>query len=140
MGLILCVYEDAEAGDDIDGFQVGSYSDFGAWRDFIAADLEGGQWGSRFPTLMMHSDCDGEWSPDECITLKRELTIIRDEMARLPVMPFHSIWQQKLAAELGLKRQSALDCFINVDGELLVEAIGRLAELAVSRGKPITFT
>jgi Immunity protein 70 len=63
MGLVLCVYEGREAGDDLDGFQVGSYSDFGAWRDFIAAKLEGGRWGSRFPTIMMHSDCDGEWSP-----------------------------------------------------------------------------
>jgi hypothetical protein len=140
MGLILCVYEGREAGDDIDGFQVGSYSDFGAWREFIAANLEAGQWGSRFRTLMMHSDCDGEWSPDDCITLKRELAIIRDEMARLPVVPFHSAWQQQVADELALRQHSALDCFINVDGETLVDAIARLAELAVVRRRPITFT
>jgi hypothetical protein len=30
VGLVLCVYEDRETGDDIEGFQVGSYSDFGA--------------------------------------------------------------------------------------------------------------
>jgi hypothetical protein len=140
MGLILCVYEDREAGDDIDGFQVGSYSDFGAWRDFIAAYLEGGQWGTRFPILMMHSDCDGEWSPDDCINLKRELAVIRDEMARLPVVPFHSAWQKQVADELGLRQQSALDCFVNVDGEKLADAIERLAELAMARRKPITFT
>jgi hypothetical protein len=51
--LILCVYQDREAGDDVDGFQVGSYGDFAAWRDFIAAKLEGDHWGSRFPTLMI---------------------------------------------------------------------------------------
>jgi len=42
MGLVLCVYDDPETGDDLDGFQVGRYSDFGAWRDFICAELEGG--------------------------------------------------------------------------------------------------
>jgi hypothetical protein len=139
MGLVLCVYEGREAGDDLDGFQVGSYSDFGAWRDFIAAKLEGGRWGSRFPTIMMHSDCDGEWSPEDCIALKRELAAIRDEMARLPVVPFHSAWQRQVADEFGLRQQSALDCFINVDGETLVDAIERLAELAMRLGRPITF-
>jgi len=139
MGLVLCIYTDREAGDDLDGFQVGSYSDFGAWRDFIAVELEGGRWGSRFPTLMMHSDCDGEWSPEDCIALKRELAAIRGEMASLPVVPFHSTWQQQVADEFGLRQQSALDCFINVDGETLVDAIERLAELAMRLGRPITF-
>jgi hypothetical protein len=140
MGLILCVYEDREAGDDIDGFQVGSYSDFGAWRDFIAGHLERGQWGSRFPNLMMHSDCDGEWSSDDCVGLKRELAVIREEMARLPVVPFYSAWQHQVAEEFSLQQKSALDCFVNVDGEILVDAIDRLADLAMARGKPITFT
>jgi hypothetical protein len=108
--------------------------------DFIAENLEGGQWGSRFPTLMMHSDCDGEWSPEECITLKQELTIIGGEMRSLPVVPFCSSWQQQVADEFALRQQSAVDCFINVDGELLVDAIGRLADLAIARRRPITFT
>jgi hypothetical protein len=139
VGLVLCVYEDRESGDDIDGFQVGSYSDFGAWRDFIAAALENGEWGSRFPTLMMHSDCDGEWSPEQCVALKQELDTIRDEMAKLPVVAYPARWQQQVAEEFGLTPQSALDCFINVDGENLVEAIARLADLAIRLGKPIDF-
>jgi hypothetical protein len=139
MGLVLFVYDGRESGDDLDGFQVGSYSDFGAWRDFIPAKLEGGRWGSRFPTIMMHSDCDGEWSPVDCIALKRELAAIRDEMARLLVVPFHSAWQQQVADEFGLRQQSALDCFINVYGETLVDAIERLADLAMRLGRPITF-
>ena len=88
---------------------------------------------------MMHSDCDGEWSSEDCIALKRELAAIRDEMAGLPVVPFHSAWQQQVADEFGLRQQSALDCFINVDGETLVDAIERLAELAMRLGRPITF-
>ena len=139
MGLVLCIYEDRESGDDIDGFQVGSYSDFGAWRDFIAAALEHGRWGSRFPTLMMHSDCDGEWSPEDCVALRNELRIIREEMAKLPVVPFPAPWQQQVAEEFGLMPKSALDCFINVDGENLVEAIALLAELAMRLEKPIDF-
>lgn len=139
MGLVLCVYEGRESGDDLDGFQVGSYGDFGAWRDFIAAALENGEWGSRFPTLMMHSDCDGEWSPEACVTLQQELQTIRSEMERLPVVPFNSSWQQQVAEEFGLVPQSALDCFINVDGENLVDAIARLADLAVRLRRPISF-
>ncbi|HEY1246949.1 MAG TPA: Imm70 family immunity protein [Hyphomicrobiaceae bacterium] len=139
MGLVLCVYDDPEAGDDLDGFQVGSYSDFGAWRDFICAQLENGQWGSRFPTLMMHSDCDGEWSAEECTVLKRELQTIRSEMEKLPVVRFHARWQQQVAEEFGLVPRSALDCFINVDGETLVDAILRLVDLAVRVRKPIAF-
>jgi len=139
MGLVLCVYEDRELGDDLDGFQVGSYSDFGAWRDFIAAELEGGRWGSRFPTLMLHSDCDGQWSPDECARLKEELETIRLELAKLPLVPFPADWQRQVAQELELTPKSALDCFINVDGENLVDAIARLADLAIKLGKPIDF-
>jgi hypothetical protein len=139
MGLILCVYDDPETGDDLEGFQVGRYSDFGAWRDFICAELEGGKWGSRFPTLMMHSDCDGEWSAEECAALKQELQTIRSEMEKLPVAPFHASWQQQVAEDLGLVPQSALDCFINVDGENLVDAILRLADLALRLRRPISF-
>ena len=139
MGLILCVYEDPGSGDDLDGFQVGSYSDFGAWRDFIATALESGRWGSRFPTLMTHSDCDGQWSPEECARLREELETIRIEIARLPVVPFPADWQRQVAEDLELRPQSALDCFINVDGENLVDAITRLADLATKLGKPIDF-
>jgi hypothetical protein len=138
MSLVLCVYNDPETGDDLDGFQVG-YGDFGAWRDFICAQLEHGEWGGRFPTLMMHSDCDGEWSAEDCALLRRELQTIRSEMESLPVVPFHAGWQQQLAARLGFVPRSALDCFINVDGENLVDATLRLADLAVRLRKPIAF-
>jgi hypothetical protein len=139
MGLVLCVYDDRETGGDLDGFQVGSYSDFGAWRAFICAQLENGQWGSRFPTLMMHSDCDGEWSAQECAVLKRELQTIRSEMEKLPVVPFHASWQQQVAEEFELVPRSALDCFISVDGENLVDAVTRLADLAIRLRRPISF-
>jgi hypothetical protein len=127
VGLVLCIYEDRESGDDVDGFQVGSYGDFDAWRGFIATQLENGVWGSRFPTLMMHSDCDGQWSPEECVLLKQELETIRREMAERPVLPFPASWQPEVAEEFGLTPQSALDCFITVDGETLVDGIARPA-------------
>jgi hypothetical protein len=139
LGLTLCVYELGDFGDNIDGFQVGGYGDFGAWREFIAVELENGRWGSRFPTLMMHSDCDGEWSSEACGTLKSELETIRGEMAKLPIRPFSSSWQQQVAEERGLFQHSALDCFINVNGENLVEAIARLADLAMRLGTSIIF-
>jgi Immunity protein 70 len=88
---------------------------------------------------MMHSDCDGQWSPDECVVLKQELEAIRDEMTKLPAVPFPAGWQQQVAEEFGLTSQRALDCFITVDGENLVDAIARLADLAIKLGKPIDF-
>ena len=88
---------------------------------------------------MMHSDCDGEWSPEDCVLLRQELETIREKMARLPVVPFPAQWQQQVVEEFGLTPQNALDCFINVDGENLVEAIARLADLAIKLGKPIDF-
>jgi hypothetical protein len=37
---------------------VGHYSDFGCFRDTIARHLDA----AHLPTLMKHSDCDGEWT------------------------------------------------------------------------------
>ncbi len=45
MGLYLCIFEDEE---DVDGVEVGPYSDFNALRDYIVRELETGNTGSRF--------------------------------------------------------------------------------------------
>ena len=42
-----------------------------AQADYIVRELEDGKAGSLFPTLVMHSDCDGEWSPPDCDKLKK---------------------------------------------------------------------
>lgn len=59
MGLCLYVFGPDDGEDEpeeIAECDVGHYSDFGCFRDTIARHLNPRQ----FPTLMDHSDCDGE--------------------------------------------------------------------------------
>jgi hypothetical protein len=66
--------------DEIAECDVGHYSDFGCFRDTIARHLTA----RRFPTLMDHSDCDGEWTLVEIPVLERELREIGDAFKKLP--------------------------------------------------------
>jgi hypothetical protein len=76
MGLCLHVFDGELGGDDdpeeVAECDVGHYSDFGCFRDTIARHLDA----RLYPTLMEHSDCDGEWSLAEIPTLERELSEI----------------------------------------------------------------
>ena len=73
MGLCLYVLGSEPGGDEdpeeIAECDVGHYSDFGCFRNTIARHLGA----TRYPTLMEHSDCDGQWSLAEIPTLEREL-------------------------------------------------------------------
>lgn len=64
---------------------VGSYTQFHSFRLTVARALEGGHWGRRFPHLMRHSDCDGDYPPDAARALLHELATIR---AALRVVPY----------------------------------------------------
>lgn len=136
MSLYLCVFDEE---DELDGIAVGAYSDFGDFRDSVAKVLEGGTAGSRFPILMLHSDCDGEWSVEECPRLGNELETISAEMRRQPPREFFSEWQKITAKKLGLQALTLYDCFIDVDGEPLLERLLGLVKLAQRRNLPILF-
>jgi hypothetical protein len=123
MGLYLCVFADDATDEELDGVEVGGYGDFGLFRRTVAERLEPGGWGSRFPVLMSHPDSDGTWSPQEAALLETELLTIADEFARLPPVPFGSGWQQTVVRQLGLQPVSLLRCFIDVDGEPLVNRL-----------------
>jgi hypothetical protein len=55
--------------------------------------------------------------------LEADLLTIAGEFARLPAVPFPQGWQQTVAKQLGLQPESLLQCFIDVDGEPLVERL-----------------
>jgi hypothetical protein len=136
MSLYLCVFA---GNEEADGVEVGAYADFNALRHVVARDLEGGVAGSRFPTLMLHSDCAGAWSVADCAKLRLELALLAAELkARLP-LPFPSRWQADVAAARGLSPRNAFESFIDVDGEFLLERLRGLAETALGRGCPILF-
>ena len=140
MGLYLCVFASPNDDDEIEGVEVGSYDDFHQLRSTVAERLEGGMWASRFPVLMSHVDSDGEWTPQEASQLRVELRTIEDELAVLPPTGFtEGSWQREVATMVGLAPESLVDCFIDVDGEPLIERLRELAEIAIDRGCPISF-
>lgn len=136
MGLYLCIFD---ADEDIDGVDVGFYSDFGAFRETVSSTLESGQPGNRFPTLMLHSDCDGQWTADQCRQLELELGAIHDAFADLPPQAFSSEWQINLAKQIGLRPGNLAESFIDVDGEPLIERLIELARAAQEQGLPVLF-
>ena len=136
MGLYLCIFDGDE---DINGVEIGSYADFGAFRDYVSSGLERGQKGANFPTLMLHSDCDGEWSVADCQKLQIELNEIATVSKTRPPVDFSSDWQKVVAKSIGLKPQNAFESFIDVDGEFLVERLQGLVKDALTRRLPILF-
>jgi Immunity protein 70 len=136
MGLYLCVFDNEV---ELDGVEVGSYSDFDCFRNTVTELLEGGDSGSKFPTLNNHSDSDGEWSLSECVSLKHELMEIATSFQQLPSVQFGAEWQLQVGKLLGLKPTSLYDSFIDVDGESLIERLLRLCDVAIERKSPIVF-
>lgn len=136
MGLYLCVFDN---DDEIEGVEVGSYADFARFRSTITELLEEGKTGRQYPTLILHSDCDGEWSPADCQKLKRELDDIADRCRQLPPIAFQAEWQQQVSRSLGLRPSALYDSFIDVDGEPLIERLQQLCDVAVEHDQPILF-
>lgn len=136
MGLYLAIFNDDE---EIEGVEIGLYSDFNHMRDIIVNDLEDGQAGSKYPVLNLHSDCDGIWSVEDAIKLEKELKDICSVFVKLPPVEFNSDWQRDIAKMLGLDPKNLLECFIDVDGEPLLERIIRLSGICQQKGLPILF-
>lgn len=136
VGLYLCIF----AGDDeLDGVEVGRYADFAAFRDMVCEVLEAGVAGARFPVLMNHSDCDGEWGPDEAAALLRELQTIQAECVQRPPVPLPVGWKQEVARTFGLRPANLHECFFDVDGESLIDRLAGLCRCATQRRLPILF-
>jgi hypothetical protein len=139
MGLCLYVLDRDPRPDDegepeeIAECDVGHYSDFGCFRDTIARHLGG----STYPTLMNHSDCDGEWSLAEIATLEGELTEIAIRLRSLPPEEPANAFEH--TAEYRADAESLYDCFHNVNGENLIEALLDLCQVARKHRRPITF-
>jgi len=119
--------------------EVGSYGDFGRLRDTITTRLEPNGWGSRFPTLMLHVDNDGEWTADEAVTLERELAVIDAELAALPPEPLPDGWQSEVAREFDITPVSLCDCFFDVNGDSLLGRMIDLCRVSIKEDVPILF-
>jgi hypothetical protein len=139
MGLYLCVFASDESDEDLGGVEVGTYADFGTFRDQIHRRLElGADRGTRFPVLLQHSDSEGEWTVDECGALRDELATIRTELAAIDP-PAYGGWQAEAAEHAGHRPTNYSEYFIDVDGEILLDRIADLVRLAVKTQRPIIF-
>ena len=137
MGLYLCIFDDND--DEIDGVEVGLYADFGDFCNFVTRELEGGKHGARYPTLIRHSDSDGEWSVEACEALRSELADLASALKARPPIEFVSDWQKQVAKSIGLSPANAFESFVDVDGEFLVERLQALVETALKHRLPILF-
>ena len=139
MGLCLHVFDrdlspdDEDEPEEIAECDVGHYSDFGCFRHTIARHVPT----DSCPTLMMHSDCDGEWTLAEIPQLERELAKIAETFRSLPPEEPQNAFEH--TAEYRVNARSLYDCFHNVDGENLIEAILELCNVARKYSRPITF-
>lgn len=136
MGLYLAVFDGDE---EVEGVEVGRYDDFSCFRNTVVEHLEGGTPGSRFPALILHSDCDGEWSPEQADMLSNELVQITTAFKNLAPVDYNSEWQRDVAKTLGIVRESLYDCFFDVDGEPLLERLIKLTKISRERNLPILF-
>lgn len=135
MGLYLTIFDDDE---ELDGVEVGSYADFDKLRSAVAKHVEGGMSGSLCPTLMLHSDSDGQWTPAESALLRHELVLIRNKFMLLPIEQLEG-WKREVARAFALRPVSLYSCFFDVDGEPLLDRMIGLAELSVAKQLPILF-
>lgn len=136
MGLYLCAFD---GEDEVDGVDAGGYDDFNELRNYIVRELEGGKAGMSFPTFIIHSDCDGEWSVADEVKLLSELSQIIERMKTRPPVPFASEWQRKVAKQQGLTPTNAFESFITVDAEFVLSRIYDLAKVSLERNLPILF-
>jgi len=128
VGLYLCVLD--EGKNDIEGVEVGSYDDFDYFRSAVVQFVEEDKAGSVCPTLILHSDCDGVWTPEESVKLKEELGYISSIFINKRPIRFNSNWQDAIASEIGLHPSNLYESFIDVDGEFLIERLVELCDIS----------
>jgi hypothetical protein len=130
MSLYLAIFDGTR---EVVGWVLGHYSDFGVFRDTVARTAGA----SKYPTLMSHSDSDGEWSVTELNALRIELNDLAREFRRHPPEDLvggfeHSIEQRASATNL-------YECFHNVEGINIFEALIGLCTEGEQRCLPVLF-
>lgn len=136
MGLYLCVFKDDV---EIDGVEIGSYEDFGFFREKVEEFVEDNKWGEKCPTLMLHSDCDGYWTVEEAKLLEEELLDIKKVFIEKANIETTVVWQKETRKLLGLKPSNLYESFIDIDGEFLIDRLINLCSISMNENEPILF-
>ena len=132
MGLYLCVFDEKDE-DEHAASEVGSYADFGAFREAVARYLVA----SDFPVLLLHSDCDGEWTVEELPALIKELDVIAAAFDRLPRALY--IPSSNPSVSVPPDASTLSECYVDVQGDKLVDALRHLARTGIEFHRPISF-
>lgn len=147
MGLYLCVFDDT--GEDICGVEVGLYKYFDEFRNLVSKYAGKGLFSKLFKrsnkfslsmaTLLNHSDCDGSWTVNECVQLKKELEEIKNVFVGEPPDPVIIAYKQDIFKYFGITPHNLFECFVDSDCELLIDRLIGLCDLAIQENKPIMF-
>jgi hypothetical protein len=130
MSLYLTIFDDSR---ELTGWVFGHYSDFSMFRKIVAGTA--GE--HNCPILLSHSDGDGEWSPIELRALRNELDLIAHVFRHSPPVQICDAFEH--SAELRKNATSLYDCFHNVDGSNLFDALLRLCDIGEERNLPVLF-
>ena len=138
MGLYLVVFADDTTDEELLGVEVGTYADFDTFRSAISDAL--GEQASSYPTLLAHPDSGTPWSPADAHRLVEELEQLAEVLAARPAHRHEAgSWQPRAMEVTGLRPRTLWESFVDVDGEVLLTQITRLAALAVGTGRPVEF-
>ncbi len=130
MSLYLTIFDGEQ---EVTGWVFGHYSDFGYFRDRIASTPGS----DRYPVLMLHSDCDGEWPVSELELLKGELQSIAATFRTLP--PEEPAGAFEHTSKYRRNARDLSECFHTVDGDNLFEAMSALCDDGMRLHLPILF-
>lgn len=136
MSLYLCVFDGDE---EIGGVEVGAYSEYGAFLDQVISTCEKGRAGAMYPLLTLHSDSEGEWPAEKCKALEADLSEIARTFRDLPPRAFPSPDQTQVAKSIGFQPSNLAECFLDVDGEPLLDRLIELVRVAQQSAQPILF-
>ena len=134
MGLYLVIFDERE---ELGGIEV-HYSHFASLRNAVLEKLEPNGCGSRFPTLMLHSDSRGESIPSESRKLAAELEEIATRFKELPP-ELTDGYQKHVTKARGVEPRNLYECFFDPLGGPLLEQLISLARLSSERNLPILF-
>jgi hypothetical protein len=118
---------------EIEGWVMGHYSDFGYFREVVMKHFTPQQ----LPLLLGASDCEASFPPALLPTLKAELEHLAAHLHALPpVLPTNAFEHNRA---LWSRAVTLYDCFHNVDGENLLEALISLCEQGITQELTICF-
>jgi len=113
---------------EVAGWCFGHYSDFGCFRDVVASVADQ----ARYPVLMGSSDCDSHWSPQQQRDLIDELAELAEIFRSHPPRPLKEAFEH--TEDLRSNAKTLYDCFHNVDGENVFEALTALCRQGSGKG------